>query len=729
MLKKLLLASGIMLGAAAYAQHAAPPGTKCTTHSHEEEYFRQNPGAKQDFERYNKEILRKAAQMAIDQNMGKSANGTQAARFIIPVVVHIIMPPGLGNYPWVSDAQVHDCIRIMNEDFQKLNRDTSQVIARFRPIIGNASFEFRLATRDPQGNPTNGITRTISEQSNSAGDGVKALSRWPHNMYYNIWVVNNIASGAGGYAYRPGTTSTQNEGVVCRASQFGGIGLSCGSNFCDRTMTHETGHFFNLPHTWGGTNEPGEPTNCSIDDGIQDTPNTVGVTGQNCNTNMAACAGDPSPVANVQNYMDYSSCGIMFTQGQANVMVAAAQSSRGSRNTLWTPNNLIATGTADPYTWQQVAPKAVMVSNIRTVCSDGTVALNGWVERLAKDSTARITWLTPGAIQASYTGNPASARYAAPGRYSVQMVAANSFGADTTALMVVANVLPGDTVLRQPFAEGFETAGWPNLDPDTNRIWKQYRVGGTANLAWSTSNLASTGGNSSLSLRMFNQNGTTWIESPNISTRGLTTNMRLFYKMAFIPRTINYGDQFEVSLSADCGQTWQTVKTYNRTSTPTLATTTGTYNTISSPWVPSAAAWRTETALISSIRTRSRFKVRLEMAAVNGAGFYLDDINVGAAAITSLGTPDAPGFMLSVYPNPGTENSIMAFRTVQDDNVTVSIYNAAGAIMGSTVASTTGGEDRQITLREVVGRTLPAGVYSIKLSNGRAVHTEKLIVQ
>ena len=39
-----------------------------------------------------------------------------------------------------------------------------------------------------------------------------------------------------------------------------------------RTLTHECGHWLNLPHTWGSTNNPNQPDNCDSDDGVEDSP-------------------------------------------------------------------------------------------------------------------------------------------------------------------------------------------------------------------------------------------------------------------------------------------------------------------------------------------------------------------------------------------------------------------------------------------------------------------------
>ena len=61
---------------------------------------------------------------------------------MIPVVVHIIHNGGSNN---ISDAQVHDAMRIINLDYKKLNSDTSQVISEFTDIVANVGLEFKLA--------------------------------------------------------------------------------------------------------------------------------------------------------------------------------------------------------------------------------------------------------------------------------------------------------------------------------------------------------------------------------------------------------------------------------------------------------------------------------------------------------------------------------------------------------------------------------------------------------
>lgn len=257
----------------------------------------------------------------------------------IPVVIHIIYNDSYSN---ISNTQVYSALTAINEDFNANNSDFNQVVSAFSAVKSDVELTFVLASKDPQGNSTNGITRTHSDLTDSAGENVKGLIMWDPDMYLNIWIVDNIESGAGAYAYYPGTAPAGAEGIVCRHTQFGTSGTSSSGNYNSTTLTHEIGHYLNLPHTWGSTNDPGLESNCDSDDGIDDTPNTIGNL-YGCNTSQSTCGS----LDNVQNFMDYTSCTNMFTEGQRTRMHAALHSSQGGRVNLWQYENLVATGVED----------------------------------------------------------------------------------------------------------------------------------------------------------------------------------------------------------------------------------------------------------------------------------------------------------------------------------------------------------------------------------------------
>lgn len=269
----------------------------------------------------------------------------------IPVVVHIMhdsndVYPNASN---ISDAQIQSQLLVLNEDFRKILGSRGY---NTHPAGADAEIEFCLATRDPQGNLTNGIVRMPYDRSNSHTFGndftMKSLSIWPTDRYLNIWVVKNM-NGILGYAYLPEDMATdplrpQIDGVVIGARFFGSRDKQpLGSNFyldntfdLGRTTTHEVGHFLNLLHTWGDGG-------CESDDNVFDTPN--------CSGQYFGCGSPPIQCGNermIANYMDYSDdvCMNIYTNGQKTRM-RTALTTYAFRAALHHPNNILLTGCTD----------------------------------------------------------------------------------------------------------------------------------------------------------------------------------------------------------------------------------------------------------------------------------------------------------------------------------------------------------------------------------------------
>ena len=269
------------------------------------------------------------------------SNFNFAQQYVIPVVFHVIHNNGIEN---ISDEQIYDQIRILNEDFSASNPDTSDIIPEFKNLIANCEIEFRLATKDPNGNCTNGITRHLDTSTNTGNHSVKSIVHWDPSRYLNFYVCIE-AAGLAGHALMPSQADSfpQWDGIVMSHFYIGSIGTSTPQRSV--VGTHEVGHYLNLQHIWGGNNVPnfpylpvGLPSNCSSDDGVGDTPNSIGWS--SCNLSANTCG----ELENVQNYMDYSYCGAMFTNGQKQRMHDALNSQIANRNNLWSSSNLSFTG-------------------------------------------------------------------------------------------------------------------------------------------------------------------------------------------------------------------------------------------------------------------------------------------------------------------------------------------------------------------------------------------------
>ena len=254
-----------------------------------------------------------------------------SAPVVLPVVVHIVHNNGPEN---ISDVQVMTAIQHLNAAYANTGY--------YDPSDGvNTNIQFCLAERDPDNNPTNGITRDVSPYTvmSTAADpmafydndqNVKNVRRWNPLCYINIWVVKTISSYSGAYASFPSAHGTDFDGIVIQAKDFGG------SFAGDVFVIHEMGHYLGLYHTFQGgcTN-----TDCSLDgDQVCDTPPDASTAAIGCDQTMNSCSTDMlSGFATdqndlIQDYMDYgnTNCMTVFTQGQSDRMNGFIQTVRAS---------------------------------------------------------------------------------------------------------------------------------------------------------------------------------------------------------------------------------------------------------------------------------------------------------------------------------------------------------------------------------------------------------------
>jgi hypothetical protein len=246
----------------------------------------------------------------------------------IPVVVHVVWKTAAQN---ISEAQIQSQIDVLNQDYRMTNPDIGQVPAVWQSIRGDSRIEFFLATTDPSGNPTNGITRTQTQVESfaQAGNPVKSAATggadpWPADKYLNIWVCQ-LGGGLLGYAQFPGGPAAT-DGVVILNSAFGTTGTAAAPFNRGRTATHEIGHWLNLYHIWGD-----DGTGCGGSDEVDDTPNAAGPN-YGCPPFPSVTCGNAPNGDMFVNYMDYTddACMYMFTAGQVARMQAALDGPRAA---------------------------------------------------------------------------------------------------------------------------------------------------------------------------------------------------------------------------------------------------------------------------------------------------------------------------------------------------------------------------------------------------------------
>ncbi|MFN5183202.1 MAG: M43 family zinc metalloprotease [Bacteroidota bacterium] len=698
MKKSILTVASFLLLGSFYSQDILP----CGTDEAMKKEFQLHPELYQEFLQREKDLEKQDAiafQNAYRSN--ESNSKSMPPVYIIPVVFHILHQYGPEN---ISDAQIYDQMNILNRDFRKLNPDTSITVNAFKNIAADAEIEFRLAKIDPNGNCTNGIVRHLDANTNWPNSSSAYTYTWPRNKYLNIYVVKTISSGAAGYTYLPGTTTASMDAIVILNNYVGSIGS--GNPGTSRALTHEIGHWLNLQHVWGSTNNPG--VSCG-NDGVTDTPVTKGYYGSCPLSNCSIC--NASIQENVQNYMEYSYCSTMFTAGQKTRMRTALTSSTASRNNLWTSTNLAATGVSP--VGPDCAPVADFKANNTYVCTNANVTFSdlSW-----NGQPSSWSWSFPGGSPSTSTDSVPLVSYPTPGVYPVSFTVTNAQGSTNVTKNNYITVFSSTATYQGPWQEGYETSAIPNSD------WTIVNNGG---VTWTrTSNAAATG-----TYSMYLQNtqntalSTDEALSPSINLSAINSPTMTF-KVAYAQKNSSQNDYLKVYVSANCGASWSLKYTKSSSQLQTLGT--GVYQ--SAAFTPTANQWRTETININNVSSLSNVKFKFAFtcdSSTSGNNIYIDDINIVSS---SVGIDNEIENTLNYFiaPNPANDLSFVNFNLIGKSQIKLYVTDLMGKCIETITDSSLEPGEYRFTLGDKFQYS--SGIYFVNLMVNNKIQTRKLIL-
>ena len=648
-----------------------------------------------------------AYQIEQDQlsNIGNSKSTEKLFVYQIPIVFHVLHNGGSEN---ISREQILDGLAIMNRDFRKLNADAATVVSEFQGLPADIEVQFVLATKDPLGNCFSGITRTQNIITNDGTDGdlqVDAIIAgndvyngiWPGDMYLNVFICAEIG-GAAGYTRQPYSSEMYN-GIWVLSDYVGSIGTS--SENTSRTLTHESGHWLNLAHVWGNTNNPGVA--CG-NDNVNDTPITKGYT--SCSlSNSKIC--NSTIVENVENYMDYSYCSKMFTNGQKTRMRNALISANGGRSNLWTTNNLIATGA----TGTNSLCKTDFTVNKRVICSGESVTF----QDLSYNVATAWSWITTGGIPATSISQNPTVVYNTPGFYTVTLNASGNGASDSETKTQLIQVLPAASTF--PFFESFEN--YSSL---------------TSTNSWSVNDLnginpftlySGTGYSSQKCVKLSNFDETTVtvdeLVSPNIDLSSLTDQdtIVLSFRYSYKRKIASNNESLKILASADCGDSWVIKSTYLGSGL------VGSANTI--PWTPSVNSdWTTvhDPSISKSFYT-SNFRFKFQFNGNAGNNIYIDDINLLKQESLGLSKNESNFEALEIYPNPSAGELNVHFSTPKDENAVIKIQDILGKVAQSQSIKAIEGSNLVLLNTE----NLASGIYFLNIQMGTSQKTIQFVVK
>ncbi len=618
--------------------------------------------------------------------------------YVIPVVFHIVHDYGVEN---ISYDQILGAVEFMNTDYALLRSDTAQIHPAFKNIAADTKIEFRLARIDPDGNCTIGVTRTVSETTYGGGEDAKdAAPTWPPEKYLNIWTVYSLGGGAAGWSYYPGTAPYGSDGIILLHDYVGASGTS--SYGRGSVLTHEAGHYLNLPHPWGSTNEPGLQSNCDIDDGIEDTPNTIGHT--TCNINAVTCGS----LDNVQNFMEYSYCYKMFTYGQKDVMRATLNSSVSGRNNLSSPANLIATGTNTGYIPEICAPIADFKASRKLGCDGFSVQYNDLTYNT--DFIGQYTWTFEGGEPSSSDEANPLVVYNTKGLFDAQLYVENPTDFDSKTIQNYIRVYDVVDGFSLPYTESFETTTFPlitgNSDndfyllQDGARFWEQ-----------------TTTGYSGKSIKILNRYNDVGVKNkiflPNLYLDSDDLAVKVTFKAAYGRTDGTTSDRLKFYLSTTCGDSLRIVHVISG------STLTSTYVSSWTNYTPAANDWKTHTFTINpSALNGNNLRLIIEAESGGGNAIFVDEVSFELVPtdVNEISVSED----ISIYPNPCLDELYLQ-NSNSSDVLNISITDYTGRILASLQSS------EQIINASSLIENLPSGIYFLKTENGSELRTFKLV--
>lgn len=727
-LKSYLLASAALLaGAYASAQvshigHDHHPGEPCISHHVLNEQL-QDPEVRARYEAYQESLLR----YVNDPNTPVIREG---GKRIIPVVVHILQKGGSEN---ITKQKVLQQIESLNRDFQRFNTDSNNTPVRFRDVVGRMDVEFRLATKDPMGNCTDGIVRVFTDNTVDVRDqhGFKALSYWNAYSYLNIWVVQSLGGGGGGgtilgYAQFPGTGLMSTDGIAVIASRIGMGGQG------GRTATHEVGHWLNLIHIWGDAQ-------CGTDQ-VDDTPiaeepnfgvcGNVGQPNHSSPYNLGVCDSENPEGEMFCNYMDYSddNCINMFSAGQVERMNAVLDGNSdgpGYRSFMVSAENLEATGTADPYDYDEVTCAPISLFHFNNTSFYATTAMiceGDDVDFRANAYNADVddfAWSFPGGDPGtSDVANP-SVDYNTAGSYDVTLTVSNGAGSDS-------HTMPGMVHVSSNTAQFQSDWGYYDTFWQEEGFLDNYLVFNHDNTSnkWEFYSGIQGGSTGDESVRMLNFDNVVGrvdeLVSPsyNLST---IDNPKLKFRWSGAARNSSPNDELRIYFSSNCGRTWTPISSATKTGLELVNS-----GVVSSSYVPNGnSIWTDEEVNLNSTAANSdNLRIKFQWTSGGGGGnnFYIDDVTISNAPVSVADLEEEIG--LSIAPNPTSNTTSINMVLLQDAKVEMSMMDLTGRkVMDVNAGQMASGAHRF----DVDMTAFTPGIYMLRVAIDNGVIVKKVV--
>ncbi len=696
------------------------------------------------------------AQVAAYEANAQTQINKSSSVITIPTVVHIVWYEGATNSN-VSDEQIYSQIEALNLAFRKQNENAQNIRSVFEDLAADVEIEFCLAQVDPNGNPTDGITRTRTDTRTFDICGTRDIvgqdcelmkysnkggrSGWPSDEYLNIWVVNDMSDGVLGYAYLPGTApNSAVDGFVVIHRAFGTMGSARSPYNGGATSVHEIGHWLGLRHPWGSGDDN---SNCNADDGISDTPKIDG-SNYTCNKNRNSCgSGQTGDLPDmVENFMDYTddACTSMFTHGQKTRMRSIIEGN-GYHSSV--ANNSIACNSI----LQDI--DAAIVDVTFPTKEDRNCSSFSPVIQLQNRGREPLFF-----VNLNYTIGSTGTGQQYVWSYKGEGDGLESLKSELVTLPPISVPIGESPVIVTndgPMYELIISLNSPNVvedqDPSNNSLVYRFPIisGGFKNgidedfesgtfppTEWENGKRAVFENFEGASA---NGNGNTCMYINNLDYPGLYNDDEMILRELDLSAieapqlTFDYaycqldsaeiGDELMVMFSADCRERWDTV--YFKTGY-FLATA----DAQETPFVPEATDWKSVTVDLSDYNAARNATIKFVQVRGQGNNLFLDNINISSSFAVGIEEFVENTPTLRLFPNPATQFTQIDYQidAASTASYQLNVYDKLGRLIVSNTFTAAQNQGTYFLNTQ----DLAAGMYFVELKGKQETQQAKLLI-
>ncbi|MFN0215225.1 MAG: Omp28-related outer membrane protein [Saprospiraceae bacterium] len=266
-----------------------------------------------------------------------------------------------------------------------------------------------------------------------------------------------------------------------------------------------------------------------------------------------------------------------------------------------------------------------------------------------------------------------------------------------------------ESVQALPLAEAFEDATFPPTG------WLASNIGTNG---WKQATNAGAGSTKSARCNFFDmaKGQEPIFNSPRLDLSAATEVTRLKFDHAYAYKNILSYDSLRIQITADCGETWETIFKDGKIGLSTAPIHGGVVG-----WIPEASEWRANDLDISAYNGQSEVLIRFVGKSGNGNNLFIDNVNISS----TVGNKELTLTEFNLMPNPTRDFAELRFGIETAQKIQLVVYSAEGVLVQSQQLGEIASGEHRLVLNAA---DLAAGSYRVVLQGSAGVAQTQWVV-